>query len=281
MTHRALFLYDNGPTLRRVVQRPIVRALLAQDTTLALGVASGDEWLFADLVGPRCRLVVVPLPASRKGALVDLRRWCPPDHVAIDCDTNAYADTRSPDWAAQTTVVARRLAAAGLHDLQAPAAATVPMADLPAVALPWTPARPTVYLDLDRHVDPQVHFVFDLPRLLAVLPDHDFACTAPPAMGDPRLVDVSRWSPLARATLSTCCDVLVGSCWLPFVLTLHERNRDRAKVVCGFDPFTYAALWDYPGNPLEHVATMDELAGFLAAHRRRHQTRPPALAAGR
>ncbi len=263
MTSPHVYVFDNGPQMARVVQRPVVRHFAASGAHVTVGVPAGDEWAFADLEGPNVELVVSPLPASVQGTIVDLARWCPRGAAAIDLSLDRYPDTRSPNWRSQALVAARGVRAAGLPDTLAPRTDVVPMADLPEVALPWQPERPSVWLDLDRHRDPQVHFVFDVERLLAVLPDHDFVCTAEPPLVHPRLRAANDWSPLQRATVSLQCDLLVGCSWTSFTLSLHEANRWKPKIVCGYDPFTYAALWDYPGNPLEHVATMEQLADFL------------------
>ena len=266
MNAERLFLFDNGPSLARVVQRPVVRHLAANGVRVDVAVNADDDWLFADLAGEHVALVRVPLPASEIGAIVDQRRFAPRGVPTLDLAAESHQDTRTPNWRSLVVVVERGLRALGMDARLVPDPDVVPMADLPAVPLPFTPRRRTVYLDLDRRRDERVHFVFDLPRLLALLPDHDFACTARPPFAHERLVDVSAFGPLQRATLSTQCETIVGRTWLPFVLTLHEANRWKPKIVCGHDPFTYAALWDHAGNPLEHVATMDQLADFLRSH---------------
>ncbi|MBL8749964.1 MAG: hypothetical protein JNK78_12445 [Planctomycetes bacterium] len=267
-----VYVFDNGPQRLRVVQRAVVRHFAACGVRVAIGVPSGDEWVFGDLAGANVELVVSPLPASARGTIVDLARWCPRGAAAIDLSLDRYPDTRSPNWKSLALVAARGVRAAGLPDALEPDATVVPMADLPQVALPWTPERPSVWLDLDRCRDPQVHFVFDVERLLAVLPEHDFVCSAPVRLAHGRLRDVSAWSLLQRATMSTKCDLLVGSSWSSFALTLHEANRWKPKIVCGYDPFTYAPLWDYSGSPLEHVATMAQLADFLRSQAAALQT---------
>lgn len=261
-----LFLYDNSPSCTRLFQRPLLQALArAGRFDLAIACCADDAYLFDDLTGRRVRLVVTPFPCSQTGAVVDLRAWQPRDHLAIDLSLEAYEDTRIPQWKSVLSVANRQLAARGV-DFQLPYdECEIPMLDFlgerPHLVLP----RPSIYLDTVRHRDAHCHFVVDFEHLLAALPEFDFLCTEPPPFASERLVDVSDLDLRRRSWASEACAALVGMTRTPFHVTLTNANRWKPKVVCGYDPVSYPSFWDYQGNPLEYVETMDQLVQFLLA----------------
>ncbi|MCU0864710.1 MAG: hypothetical protein MUC36_13010 [Planctomycetes bacterium] len=261
-----LFLFDNGPSAMRLFQRPALRELVrARRWQLAIACCADDAYLFEDLTGPNARLLVSDLPCAPSGAVVDLRAWQPPDHQAIDLSLETYEDTRSPQWKSVVTVLNRQLAARAIDFRLAHDEAEVPMLDF-AGAPPTGPLpRPSIYLDTVRHRDVHCHFVVDHEHLLAALPEFDFRCTEPPPFPDPRLVDDSHLDLRQRSWLSERCAALIGMTRTPFNATLTTANRWKPKVVCGYDPVSYPSFWDYQGNPLEYVETMDQLVQFLLA----------------
>lgn len=261
-----LFLYDNSPSAMRLFQRPAIRELVrAQRFEMTIACGSDDAYLFEDLLGAGARLLVTGQPCVRSGALVDQRAWQPKDHAAIDLSLEAYEDTKSPQWKSVVTVVNRQLAARAIDFRIAYDEAAVPMLDFagepPGLPLP----RPSIYLDTVRHRDGHCHFVVDHEHLLAALPEFDFLCTERPPFADQQLVDVSHLDLRQRAWLSEKCEALIGMTRTPFNVTLTTANRWKPKVVCGYDPVSYPSFWDYQGNPLEYVETMDQLVQFLLA----------------
>ncbi len=261
----ALYVYDNGPSAARVLQRPALRALRDAGLRLTVGCNRDDGYLFADLVGPGLALLPGRLPAGPRGALLDLATACPADHVAIDLSLRRYRDTQAPQWWSVATLINRQLRAHGIdHQLDveadAPMLEFAPRADVPTLQ------RPTVYLDTRIDRDGQTRFVFDWERLLALLPGHDVLCTEPPPFAAPRLLDGSHLDLVQQALVSERCEILLGRTWNPFAITLTAANRDKAKAVCGHDRHLYQGFWDYPGNPLEYLATMDQLADFLRSN---------------
>lgn len=261
-----LFLYDNGPSAMRLFQRPVIRELLrAQRFELTIACCADDAYLFEDLVAANSRLAVTGLPCTPTGALVDLRAWQPADHAAVNLSLEAYEDTRSPQWKSVVTVCNRQLAARGIDFRLDHDEAAVPMLDFAGAPTCGPLDRPSIYLDTVRHRDGHCHFVVDHEHLLAALPEFDFRCTEPPPFADPRLVDDSHLDLRRRSWLSERCVALIGMTRTPFNATLTTANRWKPKVVCGYDPVSYPSFWDYQGNPLEYVETMDQLVQFLLA----------------
>ncbi len=256
----SLYVYDNAPLAARVIQRPALRGLVEAGYDVAVGCSRGDGYLFADL--PGIRVVEAPLPGHLGGALADLRAWCPPDHAAVDLALEGYRDTRQPQWRSVATVLNRRLRALGLP-VCLDAERDAPLLQFEVAPPPWDLLRPAVLLETRRSHDAETWFVFDVERLLAVLPDHAFLCTEPPPLSHDRLLDVSDRDLVQTALLAERCEFLIGTTWQPFAVTLTERNRDKPKAVCGHDRHDHGTFWDYPGNPLEYLGTMDQLADFV------------------
>ncbi|MEO6596213.1 MAG: hypothetical protein ABIP94_15805, partial [Planctomycetota bacterium] len=142
----------------------------------------------------------------------------------------------------------------------------VPMLDFAAPSPSSPLRRPSIYLDTARTANPDCWFVYDLARVARALPDHDLLCTAQPPAAAPGIVDISHWTWTQRCHASEACEALVGTTLDPFVCTLTEANRWKPKALCGYDARLHAPFWDYPGNPMELLATMDELVDFLLAN---------------
>lgn len=142
----------------------------------------------------------------------------------------------------------------------------VPMLDFAGPIDVPEPTRRAVYLDTARTALESSYFVYDLARLARVLPDHDLLCTTAPTA----VARISSTSPVCRghSGRGSANDArpLVGSTFDPFVVTMTEANRWRPKALCGHDARVMAPVWDYPGNPLELLTTMDELVDFLLAN---------------
>lgn len=261
----SLYVFDNGPPVARVLQRPVLRLLRDAGFELRIACNRDDGYLFADLLGANVSLAPCKLPASPRGALIDLAAFCPAGWVPLDMNSRRYRDTRAPQWWSVATSVNRQMREQGIEfaiDPESP----VPMLDFAASMPPVTLPRPTVYVDTRGDYDAQAHFVFDWPRLIALLPGHDFWCADGVPFAHTRLIDGSGFDLVQQSLLSERCVVLLGKAWPTFALTLTEANRWKPKALCGHDRHSYMTFWDYPSNPLEYLATMEQLADFLRSN---------------
>lgn len=262
-----LFVYHNGPRGDVMFCRAVYRALAASGRfDLVLGACRDDAELLADLAGERCRVVASDFGNTPHGAVLDLEYLCPPGCTPLEVWLGGDEEWASYQWADVAYSLCRDLRERGIDFSPPDAEHDVPMLDFARAAELPALRRPSIYLDNARTAHPQCHFVFDFERLLEALPGFDLLCTAPAVGASERIVDVSRLSPLQKQKLSDRCAVLVGLTWDPFNLTLTEPNRWKPKALCGYDARTHAPLWDYPGNPLELLGTMDELIDFLRAN---------------
>lgn len=268
MTRQPLFLCQNGRRGDVVLSRAVFAAAARSGRfDLVLGCCRDDAPLLADLAGPHSRIAAGAFANTPHGAPLDLRHLNDDGRPALAIWLGGNEAWPSYQWADTVRSFDRALARLGIDcALGDAAAATVPMLDFAGeVALPAL-RRQTIYLDNARTLHEPSHFVFDFERLCDVLPDHDFVCTAPVPEPQPALLDGSGLSPLQRSRLSDRCQLLVGTTFDPFVLTLTEANRSKPKAMCGHDARTTPVPWDYPGNPLELLATMDDLIDFLLAN---------------
>ena len=263
---RPFYVHHDGPRAHLLPLRPLLRQALAHGLPLSLGVCRGDEALFADFATAGLEVVVGPLANMPRGAPFGLAACCPPGHAPLPLRWGHDFDPAAFSWEGAVKAFHRGLRRHGCQVTIADPEGPVPMfdlgADLPAPRLP----RPGIYLDLERSLDPRCWFVCDLPRLAAVLPDHDVYCTRVPAGAPANVFDVADLGWPARAALANACDVLVGTTFDPFALVLTEANRDKPKALCGHDPRVTPPFWDYPGNALELLPGMDDLVDFLLAN---------------
>lgn len=262
---RTLYVFDNGPPVARVLHRPALRLLRDAGFGLRIACNRDDGYLFADLVGAGVALAPCKLPASPRGALIDLAASCPAGCVPIDMSSRRYRDTRAPQWWSVATVVNRQMREHGI-DFAIDPDSPVPMLDFAGQPPTFPLLRPAIYVDTRGDHDAQTHFVFDWQRLLALLPDYDFWCADELPFAHPRLLDGSGFDLVQQALMSERCALLLGRGWSTFAVTLTEANRWKPKALCGYDRHCHTTGWDYPGNPLEYLATMDQLADFLRSH---------------
>lgn len=265
MTH--LFLYHNGGRGDVMLCRALYRAVLATSgLELTIGVCRGDQELVADLSGPKCRIVVSEYGNTPFGAPFDLAAYCPVGAVPLAIWLGGTNHVPSRQWPDVVEAFHRDLRRLGIAAVVADPLGEVPMLDFAGPI--ETPAlrRRAVFVDNARTELESSYFVYDLARLARVLPDHDLLCTAAPAAAAPNLVDISALSWPQRSRLSERCEALVGSTLDPFVVTMTEANRWRPKALCGHDARVTPPVWDYPGNPLELLTSMDELVDFLLAN---------------
>lgn len=260
------YVHHDGPRGQLLPLRPLLRAARAHGLSLSLGVCRDDEDLFADLAWPQLELVTGPLRNTPRGAPFGLAACCPPGHLPLPLHWGLEFDAAAYSWERVLRSFHRGLRHHGCSIEVAAPDGPVPMFDLGGdQAVPRLP-RPGIYLDTERSVDPRCWFVCDLPRLTAVLPDHDFYCTRVPAGAHRNVVDIGDLTWAARAALANACAALVGTTPDPFALVLTEPNREKPKALCGFDPRITPPFWDYPGNALELLTGMDDLVDFLLAN---------------
>ncbi|HEX5054838.1 MAG TPA: hypothetical protein VFZ65_23880 [Planctomycetota bacterium] len=259
-----LFLYHNGRRGEVLLCRALYRSVLATGVELVLGACRDDGELLAGL-GPRCQVVEGPFRNTAHGAPLDLDALCPPGLLRLEVGfggSGAEPTCQWPDVVGSFERDCRRL---GIELAWADPEQAVPMLDFAAAAPAVSLRRPSIYLDNARTACAHCWFVYDVERLARALPDWDLLCTAPaPAL--PSVVDISHWSWSQRSRASEACEALVGTTLDPFVCTLTEANRWKCKALCGYDARLHAPFWDYPGNPMELLATMDELVDFLLAN---------------
>jgi hypothetical protein len=262
-----LFLYQNGPRGDVLVSRALCAAVLANTPfRVTIGVCRGDEELMAGLEGPRCRIVAGPMRNTPAGAVLDLAALCPPDAEAVAVHLGGRSGPPTWQWVDVLDAFHRQLARRGHSGVVVDSGSDVPMLDFAGHLVAPRLRRPSIYLDNERTRDERCHFVFDFERLSRVLDGWDLLCTAPTGCQLPSLVDVSHLGWGERSRLSEACDVLVGTTRDPFVLTMTAANRWKPKALCGHDARLVESFWDYPGNPLELLATMDDLVDFLSAN---------------
>jgi hypothetical protein len=266
-----LFLYNNGPRGDAMFCRAVYRAVAAADRfDLVLGACRDDAALLVDLAGPRCRIAAAEFANTPHGALLDLAHLRPDGCQAIAVWLGGNEEHPSYQWPDVVESFDDDLRRLGLGFALAPLAADVPMLDfggeLARRAAPPPLRRPSIYLDNARGLFEPSHFVFDFERLADVLPGFDLLCTAGTPVRHDSLVDVTHLGPVGLQLLSNQCAALVGTTMDPFCLTLTETNRWKPKAMCGYDARVHGPAWDYPGNPVEMLATMDELVDFLLAN---------------
>jgi hypothetical protein len=269
MNRPPLFVHHDGRRGEVLLCRPLVAAIAAHGTEVVVGTCRGDGELFAGL-GPRVQVREGRLANTPWGAPVSLSHLADRGSpvVALWCGGNDRIPTNQ--WA---DLVASFRADAQHLGLEVPLGdtAAVPMLDFapPQLAVPALPPR-VVYVDVQRTSEPTCGFDFDLARLRRALPEHTFLVTASLAgtadEGLPGVVDVSGWTWALRSRASEACELLVGTTLDPFVLTLTAANRHKPKALCGYDARVVAPFWDYPGNAMELLGTMDELVDFCVAN---------------
>lgn len=260
-----LFVHHNGRRGEVLLCRAVYRAALARGLDLTIGVCRGDGELFADLEGPTCRVIEGPYRNTVHGAPLDLGVLCPPGAAPIEVWLGGNESEPTYQWPDVVDAFHASLQACGVQARIAQASDPVPMLDFAGdLEVPQVEGR-LLWIDARRTACGACHFVFDLERIRRVLPDHVLLCTVPGAAGD-RIVDVSALSWPVQSRLSERCEVLVGATLDPFVVTMTEANRWKPKALCGWDARVHAPFWDYPGNPVELLATMDDLVDFLLAN---------------
>lgn len=269
MTRPMLFVHHDGRRGEVLLCRPLVAAIAAHGTDVVVGTCRGDGELFAGL-GLRVRVRESRLGNTPWGAPVRLGYLADARTPVVELWSGGNDRIPTNQWA---DLVASFRHSCRRVGIEVPLGATevVPMLDFvdAPTTLPKLPER-AIYLDLQRSIEPQCGFDFDLRRLRTALPGHTFLVTTPLVgsadEGLPGTIDVSSWSWSQRSRASEHCELLVGCTLDPFVLTMTEANRHKPKALCGYDARVVAPFWDYPGNPTELLASMDELVDFCVAN---------------
>lgn len=262
-----LFLYHNGTRGCVMLCRALYQAVVVSghfDVTLAC--CRGDLELLADLQGPRCRVLVSDYRNTALGAPLNLLALCPNGAVPIEVGLGGEETVPTCQWPDIVDSFHRELRRRGLVQVVADPEGEVPMFGFAGEVVVPPLRRRSIYVDNTRTGQDAGWFHYDLLRLSRALPGWDLLCTRRPPVLAPNLVDISalRWP--QRSRVSEQCEALVGTTLDPFVVTLTEANRWRPKALCGHDARVTKPFWDYPGNPLELLATMDELVDFLLAN---------------
>jgi len=264
---RHLYLYQNGVRGDVVLSRALYRAVLETGRfEVTIGVCRDDEQLVTDLGRDGCRIVTSEFANTPHGSPLDLVSLRPADATAISAWLGGRGERPTRQWPDVVESFHRNLRRRGIDDEVADPEGEVPMPGLVAAADVLELRRPSIYLDTARTDLDLCYFVHDLRRLARVLPDWDLLCTAPVDDIAANVIDVSHLGWAQRAALSERCVALVGTTPDPFALTLTEANRWKPKALCGYDARVCQPFWDYPGNPLELLGTMDELVDFLLAN---------------
>lgn len=269
MSPRTLFVHHDGRRGEVLLCRPLVAALAAHGTDVVVGTCRGDGELFAGL-GPRVQVREARLANTPWGTPVGLSHLAARGEVAVALWLGGNDRIPTHQWADLVAGFRRQCRSAGVEPSLGDTE-SVPMVDFApsTTALPDLPER-SLYVDLQRTMEPSCGFDFDLTRLRAALPEHTFlvtralAGTADAAV--PGCLDVSAWTWAQRSRASEHCELLIGCTLDPFALTLTEANRHKPKALCGYDARLVAPFWDYPGNPMELLGTMDELVDFCVAN---------------
>lgn len=261
-----LFLYHNGTRGEVLLSRAIHEAALAAGFELTLGVCRGDDELMHGLAGPRCRIAVADCRNTAHGAPIDLAAMAPGGVPAIEVQLGADVEWPSYQWGDTVEAFQLALRTHGIDAVVGDADTPAPMLDFAAATEVGPLRRPAIFVDNSRTANDACYFVYDLGRLAAVFADWDLLCTGPIDVDAANVIDVSAATWSQRSRLSEQCDALVGTTLDPFVATMTSANRWKPKALCGYDARVTAPFWDYPGNPMELLASMDDLVDFLLAN---------------
>jgi len=275
-----LYLYNDLHFGDQCFTRPLYRAILASGAVdLAIGVFRNHLPLVEDLAEEGATILVSDYEDRGPSPIFSLRHECPPDRIPISTWLGEYEDTREHQWRNVVEVFLRQCRERRIENPVHFELEPTPMIDFrPRPLEPSVPAR-TVYLDDSETRSGHSAFRFDLERLARRFPDLYFLCTAEPGLKAPNILDGSRFDLRDLSSLSNACLAILGKGSGPFCCTYTEVNRFKPRAVCGYRSRTSPTFWDYEGNPLLYLDTMDEVEAFLErVHRggfRRTAARPP------
>lgn len=261
-----IFVHHDGRRGEVLLTRPLVAAIAAHGTDVVVGCCRGDTDLLQGL-GPRVTVREGLLANTPWGAPAELAYLCPRGLPAIALWAGGNERLPTNQW---TDLLASFTVACRALGIVVPLGDTDEVPDLDfagEAALPAPVVGRAVYVDTQRTMDAGCGFDFDLARLARALPEHRLLVSTADALAQvPDALDVSDWTWAQRSRASERCELLIGRTLDPFVLTMTAANRWKPKALCGYDARVTPPFWDYPGNPAELLATMDELVDFVVAN---------------
>ncbi len=258
-----LYLYNNYHAGDQVFTRPLYRSLLASGMyEVCVGVYKNYLPIVEDLEEEGARIVASDYEDRLLNPEWDLRNDCPPGCVPITTWLGTYKDTLRHNWANLLRVFQRQLQnnhlpLPPLLEKPVPMVDFVPGPELPQIPSPW------VFLDNSRTRSGQSDFIFDEEGLAQTFPDCHFLCTAKPSHPAPNLLDGSGLNLRELSLLSDSSIAILGKGSGPFCCTYTENNRFKARGICGYKSEAFEPLWDYEGNPLRFLDSMEEVSHFL------------------
>ncbi len=259
-----LYVYNDAHNGDLIFTRPLYRKLLASGCfDLVIGGARNRAYIFEDFEAMGATLLVSPYADGFEGLSVGLARFRPEDCVPISTWLGEYEDTREHQWRNVVEVFLRQCREHGVDvpvDLEPD---RTPMVDFTRRLLHYRLNGPTVYLDDSTPRGRHSTFLFDQERLALRYPGISFLCTSPPRYDLPNLLDGSRLDLRDLSALSNECLAILGKASGPFCCTYTEPNRFKPRAVCGYRSDVTPTFWDYEGNPLLYLDTMDEVFDFL------------------
>ncbi|MBL8749966.1 MAG: hypothetical protein JNK78_12455 [Planctomycetes bacterium] len=265
-----LYLFNNLHAGDQLFSRPLYRALAADPRFLVvLGAYANQAYLFEDLAGQRLTVQRSAYPERGRTVLYDLAADCPDRHFAVSTWLGEYEDTGNHQWRNVVEVCRRQLAAHGVAWDPSALLDRVPMIDFAPRAVTPRVTRPAIYVDNSVCRSGQSDFTFDLDAMARAFPNHLLLCTRHQAVNAANVVDVSHLDLRDLSAVSEQCAVVLGKGSGPFCCTYTEPNRRRPRAVCGYRSETSPTFWDYPGNPLQYLDTMEAVLEFVAASLRR------------
>lgn len=259
-----LYVYNNLHAGDLLFSRPLYRAVIdSRRFELVLAAHRNNAYLLADLVGPGVRLHVSDYLEQGPTVLYDLRADCPADCLPISTWLGEYRDTGTHQWHSVVTVFERQLSAAGIDYRVPQVAGHVPMVDFEPRPLSVRVTRPSVYVDNSLPRTDHARFDFDLAAMARRHPDVQFLCTRRPDTFAANVIDASHLDLRDLSAVSDQCLAILGKGSGPFCCTYTETNRHKPRGLCGYQWTWQRSFWDYAGNPLRQLATMDDVLTFL------------------
>jgi hypothetical protein len=273
-----LYVYNNLHAGDLLFSRPLYRAVIDSGCfDVVLAAHRNNAYLLADLVGPGVQLHVSDYLEQGPTVLYDLAADCPADVVPISTWLGEYRDTGSHQWHNVVTVFERQLRNAGIDYRVPRTPGHVPMLDFVPRPLSIRVTRPSVYVDNSLPRTGHARFDFDLAAMARRHPTVQFLCTRRPdadvadVADVANVVDASGLDLRDLSAVSDQCLAILGKGSGPFCCTYTEANRYKPRGLCGYLWNWQPSFWDYEGNPLQQLATMDDVLAFLDA-----ALRPPA-----
>ncbi|MDZ4852400.1 MAG: hypothetical protein SGI77_24190 [Pirellulaceae bacterium] len=265
-----LFFWLNWHAGDLALTRPLVRQILAvHDVQITWGCWRNQAHIVEDLP---VKVVIDPRDDKFTGPQrPSLMHLCPPGHIPVCLWVGVYPDTNSHQWEAVVEIYNRQVRDLGFPMLQI-SSNYVPMLDFAVVDV--TVAENAIFVENGATRSGHSSFEFDLPNLAYAFPEFNFYSTADPKCELPNVFNCGQFNLRELSSVSNQCIAIVGKGSGPFCSTLTEINRYKPRAVMRYHPVGLAqTIWDYPGNPLQHLESQDDLLRFLQTVRRRLKRR--------